>query len=132
MVLISAAKPNPFFQVEPDFGPKIQVESVGLALRVKNRSNWVRLASNRVQIRVQPYNVLNKPNNHVWVGLGHQDQNLGQVRSGWAHRVKIRAQLGQVSRVHLAARAQMSKQRCHLSIVLYHYYLQQDFSQTKK
>ena len=26
-IKISAAKPDPFFWVEPDFGPKIQVES---------------------------------------------------------------------------------------------------------
>ena len=47
----SFAKPDPFFLVEPEFGPKIRVGP-----RSKNGSNRVGLASNRVQICVQPYN----------------------------------------------------------------------------
>ena len=57
----SVAKPSPFFGLNPILDPKFGLSQVGLALRDKNVSNWVRLASNRVQIWVQHYNVLSKP-----------------------------------------------------------------------
>ena len=67
-------RPNPtrFFELNPILDPKFGLSQVGLALRVKNISNRVGLASNRFQIWVQLYNVLNKPNfNPIlgWVGL---------------------------------------------------------------
>ena len=40
--------------------PKFGLNRVRLAFRVKNWSNWVKLTSNRVQIRIQPCNVLHK------------------------------------------------------------------------
>ena len=58
----------------------------GWPLGSKNGSNRVRLAANRVQIWIQPYNVLNKPDlnpNSGWVGLGPQGPNSGWVRLGW-------------------------------------------------
>ena len=62
MMLTSAAKPDPFFWVEPDFGPKIRVESGQVGPQGQKTcpigSGWPQI---RVQIWVQPYNVLNKP-----------------------------------------------------------------------
>ena len=46
----------------------------------QNGCNQVGLISKRVQIRVQPYNVLNKPKR---VGFGHQGPKSGWVGSGW-------------------------------------------------
>ena len=53
----------------------------------KNGSNRVGLASKRVQIRVQPYNVLNKPE---WTRF---EPDFG---SGWAPRVQIQVESGPV------------------------------------
>ena len=70
----------------------------------KNGSNWVRLALNRVQIWIQSYNVLNKPD------LNPTRPTFG---SGWALRVQNQVELGRVGpqgqnsdrvgQVHLAA-----------------------------
>ena len=59
----SAAKPDPLFWVQSDFWPNFRVQTgrVGRPSGSQNVSNQVGLTSKRVQIRVQPYNVLNKP-----------------------------------------------------------------------
>ena len=61
----SAAKPDPFFWKEPNFGAKIRVESDWVGPQGR-KIGPVGLDSNRVQIRVQPCNVYlinsNEPN----------------------------------------------------------------------
>ena len=49
-----AAKPDPFFVVEPDFGPNFQAQKgrVSQPSGFQNVSNWVGLTSKRVQIRI--------------------------------------------------------------------------------
>ena len=58
-------RPNPtrFFGLNPILDPKFGLSRVGSGWPSgsKNGSNRVGLASNRLQIRVQPYNILNKP-----------------------------------------------------------------------
>ena len=88
-----AAKPDPFFVVEPDFGPNFQAQKgrVSQPSGFQNVSNWVGLTSKRVQIRIH---VPIKPNlNLTRPVLGH----VGPLVS------KIGSNLGRVGRVHSAA-----------------------------
>ena len=89
-----AAQPDPFFQVEPDIGSKIRVES-GRPSGSKNGSNRFGLASNRVQIRVQPFNDPNEPDLNpisgrvgpprvqIWVEFGRDDPKGSQFGLSW-------------------------------------------------
>ena len=97
----SAAKPDPFFWVQSNFGPNFVVQTDRVGPRDPKtgpiRSGWPQI---RVRIRVQPSNVPNKP-------------DLNENGSGWALRVQNWVESdrvgpqgqnsGRVGRVHLAA-----------------------------
>ena len=57
LIKISAMKPNPFFWVEPNFGPKIWIESGQVGPQIKKTGP---IGSGCPQIGVQPYNKHNK------------------------------------------------------------------------
>ena len=86
----SAAKPDPFFRVQPNF--RVQTCRIG-------PQDPIGSTSKRVQIPVQPYNVLNKPDlnlTHFWVGLGPQGPKLGSVVSGWPSGSEFGSNSGRV------------------------------------
>jgi hypothetical protein len=99
----SAAKPDPFFWVEPDFGPKIRVESGRVGPQGQNtgpiRSGWPQIGFkfgfNPIMYLINP----NEPNLNpisgrvgppgskfrlIRVGLGPQGPNSGWVGLGWS------------------------------------------------
>ena len=59
LLVPSAAKPDPFLLVEPNYGPKMWVE---LVLRIENGFNRVELASIGFKIRFNPIMYLMNPN----------------------------------------------------------------------
>ena len=82
------AKPNSFFWVEPDFGPKIRVES-GLDGPQGRKPGSIGAGRPQIEFKfwVQPYIVINKPE---WIWF---EPDFG---SGWALRVQIWVELGRV------------------------------------
>ena len=86
--------------VKPDFGPKIRVESGQVGSQDQKRvqsgpigSGWPLIG---FKFRFNPIMYLINPN--------EPDLNpISYFGSGWAPRVQIRAELGGVGRVHLAA-----------------------------
>ena len=79
-IFISTVKPRtrPVFSGSTQFGALfLGSNGSDWASGSKNGSNRVGLTSKRVQIRVQPYNVLNKPETLKRVGSGPQGPKSG-------------------------------------------------------
>jgi hypothetical protein len=109
----SAAKPDPFFRVEPDFGPKIWVESGRVGPQGRKTgpigSGWPQIGFkfgfNPIIYLINPNEPdLNPISGRVGspgskfglsrVGLGPQGPNSGRVGSGWVGWVHLVALSG--------------------------------------
>ena len=95
---------RPFFRVEPNFGPKIQVESCPVGPRGPIRSGWPQIG---FKLKFNPIMYLINPNepdlNPILGQVGPPESKFGLSWVGLAPRVQIWAESGRVGRVHLAA-----------------------------
>ena len=99
MLILSAAKPNPFFWVEPDFGPEIRVESGRVGPQGKKTgpigSVWPLIGFKFGFIPIMFLINLNKPNLNPILGqVGPLGSKFGLSRVGLALRVKKQVQSG--------------------------------------
>ena len=98
--------PNPtrFFGLNPILGLNIRVESGRVGPQGKKTgpigSGWPQIGF-KFGFNLIMY--LINPKNPILGLVGPQGPNSGWVGSGWAPRVQIRAELGRVGQVHLAA-----------------------------
>jgi hypothetical protein len=100
----SAAKPDPFFPVETDFGHKIRVESGRDGPQDQKTgpigSGWPQIG---FRVRFNPIMYLINPNepdlNPILGRVGPPGSKFGLSRAPW---VQIRVESGRVGQVHLA------------------------------